>query len=280
MHLAAARPGRLAREHENLWAAHQHLDTEDGPMTRPARRTIRPFLPAVAVIGALGLAACGGEEPPPPTSSAVTGSEASETSPESLDKPEQQQVDAETAKAALPTVEDMPDDEWLVDISTFSDDPITYDPAVCADVELGSQEARTFDDEHRTVNEPARFSKSLGNYNNLITATYVESFDAPYPTAFFDAAGEHVTDCGTYTWTKGGSSSTRHVQAISVPQLGDRSFGLRLTSDGGDDYTDRLYVRSGHNLITVMMLSTDEHYDGELMTQYAQGILDELNAAG
>ena len=69
-------------------------------------------------------------------------------------------------------------------------DPVTYEPAVCADVEFGSPEARAFDDEHRKVDESARFSKSLGNYENLITATYVESFDAPFPTAFFDAAGQ------------------------------------------------------------------------------------------
>ena len=56
MHLAAARPGRLTRDHENLWAPHQLLDTEDGPMTRPARRTIRPFLPAAAVIGVVDFA--------------------------------------------------------------------------------------------------------------------------------------------------------------------------------------------------------------------------------
>ena len=248
-------------------------------MTRPARRTTRLLAPAAAVVGALGLVACGGsDDPQPPMSSSAASSSAQageETTPEMLDKPEQQQVDAATAKAALPTIEDMPDDGWGIDISTFSDEPITFDPAVCADVELASQVARTFDDEHRKVDEAARFSTPQSR-GGLITATYVDSFDAPFPTSILDAAGEHVTDCATYTWTKSGSTSTRHVKAISVPPLGDRSFGVRLWSDGSDSFTDRLYVRSGHNLVTVMTLSREDTYDGALMTKYASDILDKL----
>ncbi|KRE38812.1 hypothetical protein ASG73_00085 [Janibacter sp. Soil728] len=245
-------------------------------MTRPTRRTTRLLVPVAAVVVAVGLAACGGTDVPPPTSPPSSSTSATdEVTPETLDRPEQQQVDAATAKAALPTLEDMPDDGWAIDISTFGDDPVTYDPAVCADVELDSQEARTFEDQHRKVNEAARFSTPQ-SHGGLITATYVESFDAPYPTSLLDAAGEHVTDCATYTWTKNASSSTRHVKAISVPALGDRSFGLRLSSGESESYTDRLYVRSGHNLITVMTLSKEETYDGTLMTKYAQDILDKL----
>ncbi|UUZ45060.1 hypothetical protein LP422_01565 [Janibacter limosus] len=118
----------------------------------------------------------------------------------------------------------MPDDGWGVDISTFSDEPITFDPAVCADVELASQVARTFDDEHRKVDEAARFSTPQSR-GGLITATYVDSFDAPFPTSILDAAGGARHGLRHVHWTKSGSTSTRHVKAISVPPLGDRSFG-------------------------------------------------------
>ena len=246
-------------------------------MTRPARRATRLAAPLL-VAGSLLLAACGDEPEPPPESTTQEGQVPTETSPEVLDKPEQQQVDATTAQEALPTLDDMPDDGWAIDSSTFSDAPISYEPAECADVEFDSQAANAFTDEHRVVREQARFSKYIGD-GNLITATYIESHDEPYPTSLLDAAGQHVTDCGTYTHTQNDYTTTRHVEAISVPPLGDRSFGLRLTSDGLNSYTDRLYVRSGHNLIIVMVLSREETYDGELMTSYAEDILEELKTS-
>lgn len=240
-------------------------------MTRAARR-IAPFA-TIAV--ALTLAACGGgDTPPPDTSTGAEASSATETAPEALDKPEQQQVDAEQAKAALPKATDLTGSGWA-DSTLISNGKATYDPAVCADVELDSKEARAVKDEDRTVREEARYQRDH-NGDLEITLTSIDSHDQPYPLSILDAAGQHVTDCASYTWTRDGSPSNRRVEAISTPQLGDRSFGLRLSSEGGDSYVDRLYVRSGHNLITVMVSTHSERYDGALMTKYAQDILDRL----
>ena len=43
-----------------------------------------------------------------------------------------------------------------------------------------------------------------------------------------------------------------------------------------DYHVDRLFVRSGHNLITVMILTRDDDYDERLLEQYAQGVLTDL----
>ena len=96
-------------------------------MTRAARR----LAPIAALSLALTLAACGDSDDPPPTETSASASPQGESGEaggeaeqeESLDKPEQQQVDSATAKAALPTVEDMPGDGWGIDVSTFTTDP-------------------------------------------------------------------------------------------------------------------------------------------------------------
>lgn len=240
-------------------------------MTPP--HAARRLVCAATLLLALGLTACGDEESP-----VATPTTADEVTPETLDKPEQQELDATTAEAALPTLEDMPDDSWLPDRSVFSDDPITYEPEFCGDVELDSQDARTFNDDHRSVREEARFSAFDGERNEIIAA-YVESYDEPYPLSFFDAAGEHTTDCESYTRSKGGHSSERHVKAISLPEIGDRSFGVRLWSTEGS-YTDRLYIRSGHNRIIVMATSHSDTYDGDRMSSIAEDIIDDLKESG
>lgn len=242
-------------------------------MTRAARR-LTPF---VTIAAALGLAACGGNETPPAdTSTDQVTSSPTEATTEVLDKPEQQQVDATQAKAALPKATDLTGSGWATSVLINHGSKTTYEPAVCADVEFDSQEAHAVADEHRTVREEARYQRQH-NGDTEITATYLSSHDQPYPLSILDAAGQHVTDCASYSWTSSGFSSERRVVPISTPQLGDRSFGLRLSSgEAGGSYVDRLYVRSGHNLITVMVSTHNEKYDGTLMTKYAQDILDRL----
>ena len=253
--------------------------TKTTHMTRAARR----LAPIAALSLALTLAACGDSDDPPPTETSTAaspqgdGGESGEEAKqeENLDKPEQQQIDSATAKAALPTVEDMPGDGWGIDVSTFSTDPPKYDPAGCAAVELDNDEDRAFTKDHRKVKENIRFSRSNGD-NLEITAVYIDSYDEPYPLSVFDAAGEQVTSCESYRWQRGNGDTTRHVKPLSTPAVGDRAFAVRLTSDGSPGATDRLYVRSGHNVLTIMGEGDDDGSDGTLLADIAQDILDEL----
>lgn len=220
-------------------------------------------------------AACGGGDTPPPappTTVTVT------RDPVEPDRPEQQEIDASTARRALPTLDDMPDRTWHVDTSVFGTHRSVYEPAACASVEFDSADVRRFVADHRTVDESARFSQDQAD-GGLIIAAYVASYDEPYPLSFFDDAGEQVSGCTDYTRSRNVGETRSSARAITVPQLGDRSFGVRLQSLDYDHSVDRLYVRSGHNVITVMVLSREDSYDGKLMTEYAQGVLDDLEKA-
>ena len=195
---------------------------------------------------------------------------------EALDRPEQQQIDKATARKALPTRADMPSKDWLVDISPASTYEPTYDPAECADVELAGSDAKKFRDEHRKVNEKARFSREKVNGGGII-ATYVESYDEPYPHSIFDDAGAAIASCDDYTESNNaGPDSSYSAKAISTPQIGDQTLAVRITSRDHDSYVDRMYVRSGHNLISVRMTTTWRMDNDQDLDTYAQGVIDEL----
>lgn len=240
--------------------------------------TTRRCLAALSLTTLLAVSACGdqGSTPPDEASDPGTITVTKDVEAEALDRPEQQQIDKATARKALPTRADMPSKDWLVDISPASTYEPTYDPAECADVELAGSDAKTFRDEHRKVNEKARFSREKVNGGGII-ATYVESHDEPYPHSIFDDAGAAIASCDDYTESKNaGPDSSYSAKAVSAPQIGDQTLAVRITSRDHDFYVDRMYVRSGHNLITVMTLGYDKDYDGKLMQDYAQGILDDL----
>lgn len=243
--------------------------------------TTRRCLAALSLTTLLAVSACGdkGSTPPDETSDPGTVTVTKDAEVEALDRPEQQQIDKATARKALPTRADMPSKAWLVDISPASTYEATYDPAKCADIELAGSPAKKFREEHRKVNEKARFSRERVNGGGII-ATYVESYDEPYPTSIFDDAGAAIATCDEYTESNpSGPDSGYSAKAVTAPQLGDQTLAVRITSRRHAFYVDRMYVRSGHNLITVMVLDYDKDYDGKLMQEYAQGILDDLKKA-
>jgi len=206
---------------------------------------------------------------PEPSDSAST--DEGGASEESFDAPEQRQLDAATAKKALPTAADLPDTTWRK-ISWSSDDSeVTYDPAACAAINFTSASADSYRDKHRTVEEFSVFSQSGGN--DLLYVS-VESFDTPYPLAYFDEAGQDVAECGEYTSAAAdGAEATYRASPVPPPSLGERSFGVRVA---GADNQDFLYVRSGHTLVTVMRVTDDDTYDERLLQKSAESVLDDL----
>lgn len=223
------------------------------------------------------LTAClpGRADPERTSGSGSSSSTSSSSTIESFDEPQQRELTAAQAKGALPTREDMPDSTWKVDTSTFSDAAPTYEPAECAAVELNSTDARTFEEKHRKVDEAARFSRSKADGDGII-AVFVESYAQPYPLAYFDEAGEELADCGEFSKTQANFTSESTATSISLPLLGERSYGVRIGSTF-DHRTDRLYVRSGHNIITVMRQSSkDDPYDERLLEKYARAVLADL----
>ncbi|MDN5717410.1 MAG: hypothetical protein L0G89_09260, partial [Janibacter sp.] len=58
--------------------------------------------------------------------------------------------------------------------------------------------------------------------------------------------------------------------------MGDQSFGVRIGREQFDMAIDYLWVRSGHNLITVRMRTGYTQDNDKRLTKYAQGVLDDL----
>ncbi|CAM3905469.1 sensor domain-containing protein [Janibacter anophelis] len=241
----------------------------------PARRP----LAGIAVAAALVLTACGDDEPAPAASSSTSAATAAETSPEVLDRPEQQQVDATTAKGALPTLEDLPKG-WAVNASPVTDDERTYEPAECAAVERRTSQAAAFEEEHLEVTERVAYSEWTEGIASHLAVT-LHSYDEPYPTTFFDEAGQRLGECSEYTRTIDGDAQTWQTRALTTPTVGDRALGVRYTADGdrGGRITDELTVRSGHNVIVVKYLPSDTSYDDDLLQEYARDVLDRLEQA-
>lgn len=240
------------------------------------RRRLTACAAAVSALLLLGGCLPGGDpgEGRSESSSTTSGSESEGSETEELVKPEQQQVDAPTAKRALPSRSDMPDKTWMRDISESSEIP-AYSPKECAATRLSSDAVQDFKKKHRTVEQAARFSQAERD-GGRIMAVFIESYDRPFPISYFDEAGKSMAQCERFTQTYKGSEPTAiTASAIATPALGDRSFGIRVTTPRVKP-VDRLYVRSGHNLIIVMYLGQKDSLDVDLLEKRAQDVLDGL----
>lgn len=233
-------------------------------------RHVRPVVTALTV--ALALGAClpaDGEGSSPSSSSG--GSAGSST--ESFDEPHQRELTKERARSALPTLEDAP--EGYLPNRSSSTAEWTFDPESCAAVELDSPSARAFHEKHRTVHEHAAFSR---DGTNSYIGVWLSSHDEPYPLAYFDDAGEMLSECERYTKTDDtGFSMTTETTTLSAPHVdgADRVLAVRLK--GRSANTDRLYVRSGHNRILVTQQSSSgDPFDERLLTEHAHAVIDDL----
>ena len=251
---------------------------------------------AAAALSALVLSAClpgdGGDEE---STGGATSSSSTEAEPsggtgegggdaptpyeaDEFTEPQQRELTSKEAKAALPTVKDMPDKHYKQDVSdNGTSDPYTYDPKKCAAIEFASDGAVAFADEHRTTLEYARFFQPRSAGGDFL-GVWIHSYDEPYPLAYFDEAGSALSSCAEFVATSPkGHDFGRKTQAISAPTIdgAERVFAVRIVGDRVN--TDRLYVRSGHNRIVVMQQRAgDEPFDERLLTKHAKAVLADL----
>ena len=68
-------------------------------------------------------------------------------------------------------------------------------------------------------------------------------------------------------------------EATSIPTqaIGDQAFGVRIGRPQFDAAVDYLWVRSGHNLINIRMVSGYSQDNDTRLGTYAQGVLDALD---
>ncbi|WP_068263774.1 hypothetical protein [Janibacter limosus] len=243
-------------------------------MTR-ARRRSAPFVVAVT---ALALTACGGEAPPQVDSSSATTPASTPTpTSEEVDLPEQQQLTAEDVAAALPTKNEGP---YPLDPKGFdaaAQSVRTTDPESCLALYLDTPEMRTFKEEHAVEGEGRVYTLPQRSAAPSL-AVALWSHDEAYPKKFFDQAGAAISDCARHGSRVNPDSSDADWQATTIPTpaMGDQSFGVRIGRPQIDMAIDYLWVRSGHNLITVRMRTGYQHTNDKRLSTYAQGVLDDL----
>lgn len=241
-------------------------------------RHATPF--ALACIAALALTACGGDEESPASGApTVTVTETTEAA-EAPTAPEQQELTAAQISAALPREEDMPSGyaEHPDGFDADSTSERSADPESCMALYMSTEEMRTFSKEHSTQGEGVRYQRQQqkGYAPSIVVAVW--TFDEPYPAKFFDQAGSALAECATYdTRFEPEANSVRNAAtAIPTPTVGDQSFGVRLGDPQMDLGVDYLWVRSGHNLISVRMTTTWRMDNDQDLDTYAQGVIDEL----
>lgn len=235
--------------------------------------------PFAAAALALSLAACGGDAPPPTEPSTVTVTQPPTTTDEA-DKPEQRQLTAQQIKAALPSQDEAPEgypeDPRGFDASRES--TRSADPEACLALYMSTPKMAEFRKKHVVEGQGVRYTRKQSRGNPPSISIAVWTFDEAYPKAFFDTAGATLSDCATYKTAASPDSAqvSSSATAIPTPTLGDQSFGVRLGHPEMDLGVDYLWVRSGHNLISVRMLTTYRMDNDQELEKYAQGVLDDL----
>lgn len=243
---------------------------------------LAPFA-TLAVTATLALAACGSDDPTTsatPSSSTVTVTSTPVAEAEELTAPEQQEKTAKELAAALPTLKEAPRG-FIVDPGGYDANRksrATADPEECLAVYLDGAEQRAWSREHRSTADGVRYTQKNGGINPPSISVAVTTYDEPYPTRFFDEAGAALADCTKFTHqlTPDGNTNTYTAQNISTPVVGDRAFGVRVGDPDVDMGIDHLWVRSGHNLISVRMITGFRANNEEILEEYATGVLEDL----
>lgn len=250
-------------------------------MTPRPRAT--PF--AIAAVAALALTACGGDDAPPAASSTtgeVTPS-SSATTTEELTAPEQQQLTAAQIKRALPTREEAPRG-FVQDTSGFDTRAVSRrraDPQSCLAVFLDTPQMRTWKSDHFADGEGVRYTLDSGKDDSAgqpSISVAVYSYDEAFPTRFLDEAGAALADCARFRTavSPGSEMSDWSATNIPTPALGEQSLAVRAGSPAIDTAIDYLWVRSGHNLVHVRMLTGYRADNSDVLQEYAEGVLDDL----
>ena len=243
-------------------------------------RRLTPFA-AVLTLGLL--AACGGGEdpastsPPEPTSSTVTVTETA--TPDSADAPAQQELTKKQIAAALPTLKDAPK-------GFVKDDRIDgpkassrqTDPDRCRAVYLDTDEVRAWTKAHLVDTDGVRYSEPGDSAGRESVSTFIATYDEPFPKQYFDEAGSTLGRCATFS-EKGTASGTwidKRASNITAPVVGDQSYAHRVGLTDLDLTIDQLWVRSGHNLINIRVLTGYSNYSDETMSDLADSVLEDL----
>lgn len=253
----------------------------------PAARRVAPF---VATLLALGLAACGQDAPssaestsraaePTTRAESATPTTSGSSTTQQENRPEQRELTAKEIAKALPATDAGP---YPADPQGFDADKASTreaDPESCLAIYLDTPTMRTFATDHRTAGKGILYTRPQKQAAPALSVA-VWTHDVPYPQEFFDEAGAALAECATHDSAATPDNLMGAWQASSIPTqtLGDQSFGVRIGRPEFDMAVDYLWVRSGHNLISVRMRSGYSQNNDTRLGKYAQGVLEDLSA--
>lgn len=252
--------------------------------------TARPrhLAPVVALTLTGLLAACGGgggsgeRSGAGPEASTVTVTETAPT--EGTDRPEQRQLTTAQITRALPTIDEAPDG--------FEPDPGGFDanraptrstdPDVCRTIYLDTDEMRAWGKQHRRAAEGVRYTQAGDAAGRPSVSIYIVSYDEPVPKEHLDEAGATLGTCATFSEqiSEGGRWTEKTASNISAPVVGDQSYAARVGLTELDLTVDHLWVRSGHNLISIRVLTGKGRLSDRTLEDLAEGVLEDLKTSG
>lgn len=248
-------------------------------MTPPSQR----LAPVVAIVTAGLLAACGGSEDTTTTdqseSDASTVTVTESATPDPVDEPAQQELTKKRLTAALPEKKDAPKG-FVEDDNITAGKPSTRktDPDRCRAVYLDTDTIRTWKKKHLSATDGVRYSQPGDAAGRASVSIFIASYDEPVPKQYFDQAGSMLGDCAEFKEKVSSTSSWQDKRAsnISAPVVGDQSYAHRVGLTEIDLTIDQLWVRSGHNLINIRVLTGNSDHSDETMSDLADSVLEDL----
>ena len=240
----------------------------------------RRLAPVALALGLL--AGCGGDGEssggsPEAEPSTVTVTETA--SPEAADGPGRQELTEKQIEAALPSEKEAPDGfEEDPNVRTGGKSTRSTDPDRCRAVYLDTDEFRSWSKGHSSASGAVRYTEPGDAAGRPSVSVFVTSYDTPIPKKFFDRAGSALGACRGFTEKVSSSSNwvDKKASSISAPVVGDQTFAQRVGLVDMDLTIDQLYVRSGHNLINVRVLTGYSEYSDETLGELAEGVLEDL----
>ncbi len=258
--------------------------------------TARGVAPFAAVLAAGLLAACGGggEESSATSTSASSTSKASDSEPSGAesragessaaestapDGPAQEVLTKKQILDALPEESDAPRD-YVEDprINADAESARETDPDTCRAIYLDSAEARKWKKAHLTETEGVRYTQPGDAAGRPGVSVFVATFDEPVPKEFFDEAGETLAECADFSERNDadGQWTEKRARNVNAPAIGDQSYAHRVGLAEIDMTIDQLWVRSGHNIINIRVLTDNASHSEETMSDLAEGVLEDL----
>ncbi|GAA3396251.1 hypothetical protein GCM10020369_72270 [Cryptosporangium minutisporangium] len=229
-----------------------------------------------ALVGA-ALAGCGSENDSPAEAEDKPAASASAAAP--ADKPEGRLLTPADAKAALPTVSEMPGKGWTSTAVSTEESSPTVTPAKCAPVmnelstDFGGYKPKL------AAKEGVKFTNQATGQTELLfeVASWTNEADAGLPLA----AAELADDCKSFTATDEGTTLEFTAERLTPLPIGEKQAAVRLTASfqGTKIYLTVFEAKIGHNLISMVQTSPESTDRANEYKPIVESIIADLQKA-